>query len=230
MAFGDEGPVNNGNDKGSTKRVLKPATKGNLEPGSGGSVAPVTARSSNRASGVWEPGGTHALTTSIANSRNPNQAPRGAPTGPRAKSTLNMMMNVKTPSAVAANLEKMNINGGQTQPWNSNNEKFYDPSAGPTGSTMTRPWHDNTAASQASSTRSIRPPFFSDYCKTTNYTRRHFRLGEVITVPYHTSNTNPQVAADDDRLTLTVVGPAYSKKRMMVVLFIHIQDMYCLPL
>jgi hypothetical protein len=142
-----------------------------------------------------------------------------------------MVTNVQTPSAVAANLGDMNINGGlRTQGWNPNNEKYYNPSEDPTGSTMTKPWRDNTAASQVSSTRSIRPPYLSEYCKTTNYTCRHFRLGEVITVPYHTSNTNPHVAADDDRLTLTVVGPAYSKKRMMVVLFIHIQDMYCLPL
>jgi hypothetical protein len=38
------------------------------------------------------------------------------------------------------------------------------------------------------------------------------------------------VTPDDDCLTLTIVGPAYSKRRMMVVLFIHMQDLYCLPL
>ena len=228
MAFDDE-PSNNGKIRGSTKMVLKPATKGTLDPGSGGSAAPGTAQFSKR---TWDMGGTNALKTSLANSRNPNQAPHGAPTGPRAgraKSNMNMMMNAQTPSAVAADLGNMNINGGpQTQGWNST--KYYDPSEGPTGSTMTTPWRDFTVASQVSSARSIRPPYLSEYCKTTSYTRHNFRLGEVITVPYHTSNTNPHVDPDDDRLTLTVVGPAYSKKRMMVVMFIHIQDMYCLPL
>ena len=229
MAFDDESS-NNGNNKGTVKKVLKPATKGNLGPGSGSSAVAGTAQSSNRAPNAWDMGGTNALKTSLANSRNPNQALRGAPIGGRPKSTLNIMMNFQTPSVVAAKLGNMNINGAQTQDWKPNDEKLYKSSEGPTGSTMTKPWRDHVAASEVSSTRSIRPPYLSEFCKTTNYSRRHFRLGEVITVPYHTSNTNPHVDPDDDRLILTVVGPAYSKKRMMVVLFIHIQDMYCLPL
>ena len=64
----------------------------------------------------------------------------------------------------------------------------------------------------------------------TAYTRRDFRLGEVICAPFHTSNTNPNYNPYDERITFTVEGPAYSKRRMMVVLFIHMQDMFCLPL
>jgi len=232
MAFDDE-PSDNDNNKGSTKKILKLAAKVNLGPGPGSSAVADTAPSSNPTPNVWDSKGSNALKTSLANSRKPNAALRGAPIGrraPQAKSNLNMMTKVQTPSDVAVNLGSMNINGSQIQGWNQNNEKCYNPSEGPTGSTMTRPWREHVAASEASSTRSFRPPYLSEHCKTTNYTRRHFRLGEVITVPYHTSNTNPNVDPDDDRLTLTVVGPAYSKKRMMVVLFIHIQDMYCLPL
>jgi hypothetical protein len=214
--------------------VLKSTTKAALEPGSGSSAVPGSARTSNRASGAWDMAGTNALKTSFANLRNSSQAPYGAPTGPRVgrpKSTLNMMMNVQTPSVVAANLGEMSINGDpQSQDWDPNNAKYYDPSEGPAGSTMTTPWRNNTAANQASSIRSVREPFVSQYCKVSNKTRQDFRLGEIITVPYHTSNTNTNIDPDDDCLTLTVVGPAYSKQRMMVVLFIHIQDLYCLPL
>lgn len=232
MPYGDT-PAKTGQN-GSSKEILKTTTKAALEPGSASTAVAGTAQSSTRATNIWDMGGTNALKSSLANSLNPNMALRGTPPigrrAPQAKSALNMMMNVQTPSEVAVNLGNMNINGSQTEGWNSNNAKYYNPSESPTESTMTKPWRDHVAASEASSTRSIRPPYLSEYCKTTNYTRRHFRLGEVITVPYHTSNANPHVDPDDDRLTLTVVGPAYSKKRMMVVLFTHIQDMYCLPL
>jgi hypothetical protein len=227
MVWGDQPPV------AGPKKTLKPTMQTSLGPGASSPAIPVTAKSPNGASGAWDMNGTNALKTSLANSRAPPQAPRGAPTGPRAgrpKSTLNMMMNVQTPSAVAANLATLDINGPQTQDWNPNNAKYYKASEGPTGSTMTTPWRHNPTASQVSSVRSVRQPYLSQYCKAMNKTRRDFRLGEVITVPFHTSNTNPNVNPDDDCLTLTVVGPAYSKKRMMVVLFIHMQDLYCLPL
>jgi hypothetical protein len=127
MRYGEE-PADAAEKKGSTKMVLKPTTKATLELGSSG---PGTAKQPV----AWDSNGAKTLRSSFANLRNPSQAPHGAPTGPRAtgrpKSTLNMMMNVQTPSAVAANLATMNINGPQNQNWNPNNEKYYDPSAGP---------------------------------------------------------------------------------------------------
>jgi hypothetical protein len=139
-----------------------------------------------------------------------------------------MMTNVQTPSAVAANLRNMNIRTPQTQDWNS--PKMYNPSFAPTRSEMTTKWQNSTAPSQVSSTRSVRQAYNSEYCQMSNHTRRDYSLGDIIAGPFHTSNTNPNVAPDDKRLTITCEGPAYSKRRMMVVLFIHIQDLYCLPL
>ncbi|KAK3112381.1 hypothetical protein LTR53_011399 [Teratosphaeriaceae sp. CCFEE 6253] len=55
-------------------------------------------------------------------------------------------------------------------------------------------------------------------------------MGEVTTLPYHTANTNPSVDPTDRNLTSTFHGPVYSKRRMMVVLEIYGQDMFCLPL
>jgi len=220
------------NHQGSTKTVLKPGMKATLAPGTDSSPVPGPTPSSHRTSNVWDQSGTNAIKSSLAAARNPYQASRGAPTGPRAtlpKSTL--MMNVQTPSDMVTDLENLNINRTQNKDWKPNHTQYYDPSHGPTRSTMTTQWRNTNAASRAGSTRSFaRQPYFSEYCRASNYTRRDFRLGDVITTPFHTSNTNPHVTPDDNCLTLTAVGPAYSKRRMMVVLFIHIQDLYCLPL
>jgi hypothetical protein len=127
----DDGKSSDAGHKGSTNMVLKPGMKPAQEPG--------PAQSSHRASGAWEPGGTHALfqKTSLANSRNPFRAT--PPTGPRPKSHLNMLTNAQTPSGVADNIGSMNINDAETQNWNPDNKKYYDPSAGPTRSTATAP-------------------------------------------------------------------------------------------
>ena len=218
----DDGKSSDAGHKGSTKMVLKPGMKPAQEPG--------PAQSSHRASGAWEPGGTHALfqKTSLANSRNPFRAT--PPTGPRPKSHLNMLTNAQTPSGVADNIGSMNINDAETQNWNPDNKKYYDPSAGPTRSTATAPWRNTAAPSRTSSSRSARRACNTEYCVSSNYKRHDFFLGDVISVPFHTGNTNPNVKPDDENLTLTIVGPAYSKRRMMVVLYIYMQDMYCLPM
>jgi hypothetical protein len=100
----------------------------------------------------------------------------------------------------------------------------------PKSTMTTTPYRTTIAPSQVSSTRSVRAAHYTDICRMSNFTRRDYRLGDVIAGPFHTSNTNPHVEQNDERLTLTCEGPAYSKRRMMVVLFIHIQDLYCLPL
>jgi hypothetical protein len=50
-----------------------------------------------------------------------------------------MLTNAQTPSGVADNIGSMNINDAETQNWNPDNKKYYDPSAGPTRSTATAP-------------------------------------------------------------------------------------------
>lgn len=87
--------------------TLRPATKASVEPVSGGSAV---------SGSVWDKSGTNAIKSSLAAARNPPLAPSGAPTGPRGarlKSTLGM--NVQTPSDVAVNLGKLNVDGPQTQ-------------------------------------------------------------------------------------------------------------------
>ncbi|RMY29385.1 hypothetical protein D0866_08736 [Hortaea werneckii] len=45
------------------------------------------------------------------------------------------------------------------------------------------------------------------------------------------TNTNPNVdPTTDDQLAMTIWGPGYSKRRMVIVMWIHERDMFCLPL
>jgi hypothetical protein len=62
------------------------------------------------------------------------------------------------------------------------------------------------------------------------YTRRDFHLGEIVSIPFHTANTNPHVQSNDRRLAFTCEGPVYSKRRMAIVLWIYERDMFCIPL
>lgn len=58
-----------------------------------------------------------------------------------------------------------------------------------------------------------------------------FRKGDIIAIPFHTANTNPNVdPTRDDQWQMTVWGPVYSKRRMVVVLWVYQRDMFCLPM
>ncbi|KAK4541742.1 hypothetical protein LTR36_007451 [Oleoguttula mirabilis] len=60
---------------------------------------------------------------------------------------------------------------------------------------------------------------------------RDFKKGQIIAIPFHTANTNPNVdPMTDDQLAMTVQGPVYSKRRMVIIMWIHERDMFCLPL
>ena len=117
-------------------------------------------------------------------------------------------------------------------PWNPGQpgQKVLDPSMGPTPSMVTTNWRAHTTVGSQASNRSFRKAVNSTVCKLSGFTRRDYRLGDVIALPFHTPNSNPNVDPSDRRLTNTVEGPAYSKRRMVVVLWIYQQDMFCVPL
>jgi hypothetical protein len=196
------------------KAPLKPAIKTTLEPTVGGSSAPQNAAASN----PWSSGRTNALKSALASARNPSQAPR-------QKSV--MMAVPATPSDVAARMNNLTIKSPGAQSWRATG--IYNPSVGPTPSTMTTKWRQTNAPSRATD-HSRRQAFTNAVCKISNYTRRDFKLGDVIAAPFHVANTNPNVNPEDQRLTRTCEGHAYSKRRMMVVLFVHHYDLFCLPL
>jgi len=70
----------------------------------------------------------------------------------------------------------------------------------------------------------------SIYAKAGRFRRRDFKKGDIISLPFHVANMNPGVDPNDQRLAETCEGYVYSKRRMMVVLYCHTQDMTCLPL
>ncbi|SMR52181.1 unnamed protein product [Zymoseptoria tritici ST99CH_3D1] len=70
----------------------------------------------------------------------------------------------------------------------------------------------------------------TDECVRTERTVRHFRKGEVIALPFHVANMNAKLDIGHERLTRTIEGPAFSKRRMFVILWTNQLDMFCLPL
>ncbi|RMZ25856.1 hypothetical protein D0859_10100 [Hortaea werneckii] len=86
----------------------------------------------------------------------------------------------------------------------------YNPSQGPTASHITTPWRPARSTRTNASFSSARLAVNNAVCKLSGYTRKDFQK--------------------DNRWRSTVEGPVYSKRRMMVVLFIYGRDMLCLPL
>ncbi|EMD00589.1 hypothetical protein BAUCODRAFT_175025 [Baudoinia panamericana UAMH 10762] len=93
-------------------------------------------------------------------------------------------------------------------------------------------WRNRLAtSSHAGSTASARRPTYNQVCRASNLTRKNFWKGDVIAVPFHTPCTDPQVDPETDvAWSMSMQGPVYSKRRMVVILWIHERDMFCLPL
>lgn len=180
---------------------------------------PAAAPNSARNSGIWASKRTNALKSVLASARNPTQ-------GPPPQSIF--IPGSATPSDVAGRMNKLDLRGPASHNWRSTDGP-YNPSLGPTGTAMTTKSRETTAPSHTTD-HSSRHAFQNAVCKLSNYTRKDFKLGDVIAAPFHVANTNPHVDPRDDRLTLTREGPAYSKRRMMIVLFLHQTDLFCLPL
>lgn len=197
----------------------KPTLKTTVTAGAGAAVPPQNgnAPAVNPSTNAWQtPGGTKALKSALVQGR--SQAPR--------KSV--MMAVPPTPSDVAAKLGGMQIANPIAPSWRAG-PKVYDPSMGPTPSAMTTKFRQTVAPSRLT-TRTARQMFQNAVCTLSNYTRRDFCIGDVICAPFHTANTNPNADPQDPNLSKTPVGHAYSKRRMLVVLFIYQQDLHCLPL
>lgn len=67
-------------------------------------------------------------------------------------------------------------------------------------------------------------------CIKSPFRRADFRKGQVIAVPFHTSNMNENADPNDNALTDSAFGPVLSKRRMFIIMHIHLEGMFCLPL
>ena len=134
--------------------------------------------------------------------------------------------NANAQAQLTAQMAQMNINRNAfaTAP-------AFDPSNGPSPSVVSVDWRAQAANASQASTASVRQGVSNVVCKLSGLKKKHFKKGDVISIPFHTANMNPNVNPNTDkRLTFTIEGPAYSKRRMMVVMWLHSRDMFCLPL
>ncbi|PPJ58805.1 hypothetical protein CBER1_10448 [Cercospora berteroae] len=106
----------------------------------------------------------------------------------------------------------------------------YDPSVEPTPYRPQGTVYGGSAAPTENSIGAYNCHIRTDTCVRTNLTVANFKIGEVIALPYHIANLNPNHKITHDRSKLTCEGPVFSKRRMFVVLWINQVDMFCLPL
>jgi len=125
------------------------------------------------------------------------------------------------PSEVTAQLLAININ---------DTTSVVNPSEGPTAAEL--PWRPKVPAAPTTqvSNMSAREQIASIYATKPRYKRGNFSKGLIIALPFHTANLNANVVPNDRRLAKTVEGYVYSKRRMLVVMWMYKQDMFCLPL
>nr|OQO18751.1 hypothetical protein B0A51_12707 [Rachicladosporium sp. CCFEE 5018] len=106
----------------------------------------------------------------------------------------------------------------------------WNPSQAPSPSAMNHNGLPSVASGAASGT-SVQQPVNTAICTISRWQRRDYKHGQIISLPYHTPNTNPNVSQADPNLTVSpFYGGIYSKRRMMVVLYIYGEALHCLPI
>jgi hypothetical protein len=177
---------------------------------------------------------TQASPTGPANQNPIPTGPRRGPTQvPWNNSGQTNLLKQALSQATLNSLQVPSGNGGQASQKPtpaSGAAKVYDPSQGPTGSTATTaPKAPVPPATQL--TNNTHPgPAITQICRRSRYTKYDFELGDIIALPYHTPNNNPNLLPTDRRLAMTCEGPVYSKRRMAIVLWVYQHDLFCIPL
>lgn len=158
----------------------------------------------------------------VTRSQNPGVFPIAGPSGLS-------QMQVAGSSSTATPTPPANA---PTGPRGMQQQPYLSPSVAP-------PAPSAPAASQAGSRYSMRSNgpagprpgrFMNGVCELSNWQPGHYKVGEIIAVPFHEPNTNPHVKPGDPHLTKTIDGHAYTKRRLAVILWIYEEDMFCVPL
>ncbi|CZT18624.1 uncharacterized protein RCC_04468 [Ramularia collo-cygni] len=80
----------------------------------------------------------------------------------------------------------------------------------------------------------VRDPGNSPFTANSTWDRNRFLKGDVISIPYHEPNVDPNLTLNDEPgktcLRSTNQGYVFTKRRMFVILYKHKQIMVCLPL
>ncbi|KAK3112384.1 hypothetical protein LTR53_011402 [Teratosphaeriaceae sp. CCFEE 6253] len=127
-----------------------------------------------------------------------------------------------SPSEVASQLGGLRIDPSP--------KAVANPSEGPGATEMGGGGKVRAAPTTRYSTMSTTQRIGSMFAKSPRWRRRDFCKGDIISLPFHTANSNPNVDPNDERLTETVEGYVYSKRRMLAVLWIYGDAMFCLPM
>ena len=199
----------------------------NLPP----SLAPI-ARSQNQGyqiRGAASQGSNAVLRTAISNAA--GHAPNNnTPMPPQSCSRV-------ASATGASGVGQMNINTSQAAAAHAANTQailqapVWNPSMGPSPSIMPSGQKIPTnPATNMSNMSQAQPITANQICKTFPRDAKYFKLGEIISIPFHEPNSNPNLQPQDHRLRLTWKGSVFTKRRMMVVLWIYKRDMFCLPL
>ncbi|KAK3055558.1 hypothetical protein LTR09_003478 [Extremus antarcticus] len=150
-----------------------------------------------------------------------------------AKSQQRLTVNTQGPRAsnrnsqgnlLAAQMSQMSL---QT-PGGSQHPKVYNPSLAPRPSQITT--YPRGQNSQVSTVSRAARRVANNVCVLSGYTKHNFQLGEIITIPLHQPDLNPHADPNDQCLAHTIQGPVYSKRRMVVVLWIYEEILFCVPL
>ncbi|SMY23879.1 unnamed protein product [Zymoseptoria tritici ST99CH_1A5] len=140
--------------------------------------------------------------------------------------------NSRLPSNMAGTSKAVSLNSG-FENISLKDTGAIDPSNAPRGAIMEQDRRNGTHASTryTGASKGAEPEWFiSPDCVRSSYSRKYFRKGQMISLPFHVPNTNDKVKEGDPAITRTIEGPVYSKQRMAIVLFRYKTDMICLPL
>lgn len=125
--------------------------------------------------------------------------------------------------SIQSGMHRMKISGLST----SSKQPYYDASNAPGASAMTTaPKAPVPPPSQAT----VQVPVNNNVAICSGYSRYDFQPGDLISIPYHETNTNASLLPTDPNLTFTCQGPVYSKRRLAIVLWVHHFHMFCVPM
>ncbi|SMR51183.1 unnamed protein product [Zymoseptoria tritici ST99CH_1E4] len=182
----------------------------------------MTTPTTPKASGFSGTAGTTGAQSPWKTVARPNVAPPDM-----RKSVLKAMPSHVGGLSMVSQMRGLSVNNSLLHP-GAANPNVHNPSLGPLPPTGTQ-W-GGTAVQTDMTTDTYFKPVKTPECVRTKRTVRDFKSGEVLALPFHVANMNPKLVPNHPRLQITCEGPAFSKRRMFIVLWINQIDMFCLPL
>lgn len=134
--------------------------------------------------------------------------------------------HAKQATSLSTELNKLDI----TTSTNADSPTSWNPSTAPAPSQFSEYQRPPSMVGSRFSTRSQAQGIRNQVCKLSGYTKHDYQLGEIISIPFHTPNHNPRVNTQDPNLSYTNYGTVYSKRRMVIVLWVYEEILFCVPL